>query len=367
MTILKTLAASVALAFLVGGVARDAGAEPLKCQKTIVRSLLKLKKAYLKKVARCVDKQNVGKVAGPCPDAATLLKVQNTRDKVIAKIANACPDPDLATLGFPATCAFEATATGIEADCAALPVDTPAEFAACLACWKQAELAEFVATLYASHAVEVCGGSLDETSPVCSELDCATPLPDQRDLGDTGENDCQKGIGRAGVKHLVQVEKILERCGLSGMTRSDCLADLAVQAKIDKAELKLETLIKKKCGNRDPVPSTPFCCRSGMGNACVAAATREDCELMGGDVQDNKECGVDNACHPSQGGQKLTWWSTCPISNTCPGTTLATLDDLIDCVDATVDEIADELLCIQFPTGWGPCPPDGSPSGAFLD
>jgi hypothetical protein len=32
--------------------------------------------------------------------------------------------------------------------------------------------------------------------------------------------------------------------------------------------------------------------------------------------------------------------------------------DRVDCVDATVDEITDELLCIQFATGWGPCPPD---------
>jgi hypothetical protein len=31
---------------------------------------------------------------------------------------------------------------------------------------------------------------------------------------------------------------------------------------------------------------------------------------------------------------------------------------VIACVDTTADEIAAELLCIQFPSGWGPCPPD---------
>ena len=356
---LKASFRALALLLAVCGIARHAAAEPMKCQKGIIRGMLKLKKTYLKKTAKCVDNQNVGKIAGPCPDAATALKIQQARDKVIAKIATSCPDPDLATLGFPGTCAFEATATGIEAQCAALPVTTPTEFATCLACWKEAELAELVATLYASHAVEVCGGSLDETSPACSELDCATPLPDQRDLGDTAENDCQKAIGKAGVKHLLQVEKVLEKCGLASRTRVDCLSDLAVQASIDKSELKLETLVKNKCGNRAPAPSTPFCCKTGgPGNACTAAATRDDCTAGGGTVQENKVCGMDNTCDPVPGGQKLAWWSTCPISDTCPGTALTTLDDLIDCVDATVDEITDELLCIQFATGWGPCPPD---------
>jgi len=224
-----------------------------------------------------------------------------------------------------------------------------------------------MATLYASHAVEICGGSLDETSPVCSDLDCTTPLPDQRDLGDTGENDCQVSIGKAGIKHLLTVEKILERCGLAGGTRASCLADLAVQANLDKAEQKLREGIHNKCGNRDPVPSVPFCCRTGMGNMCTAASTRDDCEMnLGGTVQDNKVCGMGGTCDPLPGMQRVTWWASCPESDTCPSTPVTTLDELIDCVDTTVDSISDELLCIQFPSGW-PCPADGSPSGAFVE
>jgi hypothetical protein len=350
-----TRLAHVTAAVLVALTASAASAEPVKCQKDIVKNLLKLKKTYLKKVAKCVDNQNLGKIAGPCPDAATALKVQVTRDKVVAKIALSCPDPDLATLGFPGTCDYGTTQTGIESQCAALPVTTPTEFAQCLACWKEAQLAEFIATLYASHAVEVCDGSL-QGSFVCSDLDCTTPLPDQRDLGDTGENDCQKAIGKAGVKHLVQVEKVFEKCGLAGNSRAFCEADLVVQAAIDKAELKLETAIKNKCGNRDPVPSTPWCCRTGVMNQCTALpATREDCELGGGTVQENKVCGGANTCDNAPGGQKLTWWSTCPRSDTCPGTALVTLEDLIECVDETADELAQHMLCVQFPAGWD-CP-----------
>jgi hypothetical protein len=346
-------------------IASSAQAEPVKCQATIVKELAKLKKQVLKRTEKCSDNQNVGKLPGPCPDATAQLKIQTARDKAIAKIALLCPDPDRTTLGFPANCAFEAVSSGIEGQCAALPVTNPTELATCLACWKQAELYEFTATLYASHAVEVCSGSLDETSPVCSDLDCTTPLPDQRDLGDTGENDCQKGIGKYGVKHLLKVEKILEKCGLAGGTRASCLADLLVQASIVKAETKLRDGIHNKCGNRDPVPSVPFCCQFGTGNACIAAATREDCENGGGNVKNNQTCGT--TCDPLMGGQKLTWWSNCPESSTCPGTAVTTLDELIDCVDATADDITQELLCLQFPSGW-PCPPaDGSPSMAFLD
>jgi hypothetical protein len=349
-------------------IASTAQAEPVKCQATIVKELAKLKKQVLKRTEKCIDNQNVGKISGPCPDADAQLKIQTARDKAVAKIALLCPDPDRTTLGFPTNCAFEAVSSGIEGQCAALPVTSANELATCLACWKQAELYEFVAALYASHAVEVCGGSLDETSPVCSDLDCTTPLPDQRNLGDTSENDCQKGIAKYGIKHLLKVEKILEKCALAGGTRASCLADLLVQANITKAETKLRDGIHNKCGNRDPVPSVPFCCRTGTGNACTAAATRDDCEnLLGGTVQNNKVCGVGNTCDPLPGQQQVTWWSNCPESSTCPGTAVTTLDELIDCVDSTADDITQELLCLQFTSGW-PCPPaDGSPSMAFLD
>ena len=157
------------------------------------------------------------------------------------------------------------------------------------------------------------------------------------------------------------------RCRTSpSRTRASCLADPVVQVNIGKSEQKLEDGILNKC-NRDPSPSVPFCCRTGVGNMCTAVATREDCEMIPlAAVRNNQECGMDGTCDPIPGQAKLTWWGTCPVSDACPGTPLTTLDDLIACVDTTVDEITDELLCIQVPSGWGPCPPDASPSGAFL-
>ena len=351
----------VGISLVLAVAASGVRAEPVNCQKQIVKNLLKFKKTYLKKVGKCVDNQNVGKLEGPCPDPATDLKLDATEAKIRLKIEVSCPSPDLTTLGFPTSCDYENTATGIESDCAALPATTPGELADCLMCWKGAELTEFLATLYASHASELCGGALDETSPKCSELDCATPLPSQHDLGDTGENDCQKAIGKAGIKHLVSVEKALEKCGLLGNDRATCLADETVMAALDKSELKLETVIKNKCGgNRDPIPDPPFCCRTGAGNSCSVAVDREDCEVnLLGEVQNGKTCNA-GSCDPVGGGnQSITWWSTCPINDSCDGT-LDTLDELIACIDTTADEMAAEMLCIQFPSGWGPCPPDAS-------
>ena len=333
-------------------------ADPPRCQTQVVRQLLRFKKVLLRLHERCLDNENLLRIPGPCPDAAALLKVQKINGKVVTSIAATCTMADLAALGFRSDCAYETATGGAEQTCAALPVTTPSEFAECLKCWKGAELREFIAILYASHALEECGGTLDESSPTCSDLDCATPLLDQRNLGDTSEGDCQRGIGKAGVKYLLNREKILEKCVLRGGTRASCLADLSVEAALEKQEAVKQLVIQKKCGQRDPAPSLPFCCRTGQGNECTAVpATREDCVAGGGTVQEGKTCNTgNNSCDPVGGpNQKITWWSNCPESDTCPGPVLSTRDDLVACVDSAADQIVDELLCLQFPLGW-PCP-----------
>src|SRR5262249_46591162 len=290
------------------------------------------------------DKENQGKLPGPCPDAATQLKIQKKSTAATAKISTSCTLGDLSALGFPGNCQFEAATQGKEAQCAALPVTTPAESSAWLQCWQAAEVDEFLAVLYASHALEVCGGSLGESAPNCSDLDFASPLPDQRNLGDTGENDCQVGIGKSGVKYLLTREKTLEKCALAGGTQATCLADLTLQVKLQKAEMKKQVLIQNKCGNRAPVPSPPFCCRTAMPQVCMAAASRDDCTMnLGGQVMENKTC-VAGMCQSQMGNQDITWWGVCPET----GSALASRNDLIACVDATADLIVDELLCLQF-------------------
>jgi hypothetical protein len=332
------------------------------CQVAIIKALAKYKKAYLKAHSKCLDLENKNSIVGDaCPDAVANAAVTKANVKAKEKIAAACTSvSQITTLGYRSDCAYEAATEGREGQCAALPVTSVDEFTECMKCWKGAELSEFLAILYASHANEVCGGDLGETSPVCSDLDCTSPLPDQRDLGDNSENDCQKGLGKAGIKYLLKREKILETCLLKGCAKEACLAgtcDAYATSAIllEKAEAAKVALINNKCGgNRTPDPGPAgFCCRCGQGNTCMVAADQATCEATAGcTVQLGKTCGVALTCEPSK---TLTWWNNCPESGSCPGAAVTTMDELISCVDTTADAIVDELLCFQFPGT--PCPP----------
>src|SRR5262249_49859114 len=147
--------------------------DPTTCQETIAKQLQRFKKTYLKSRVKCLRLENLGRIGGPCPDQTAQDKIDQTTLSVTASIAAACSLGDASMLGFAGDCALEAGTTGAEGDCAdplQHPVTTPEEFAQCLECWKAAEMSEFVALLFASHAQEECGGSLDETSPRCSGL-----------------------------------------------------------------------------------------------------------------------------------------------------------------------------------------------------
>jgi hypothetical protein len=339
--------------------AHPAQADSLGCHKVILKQLLKLEKTIVNAHVKCLKNENALKVPGPCPDPTAQLKIQSVTAAATSAIAGACTASDLTALGYPTDCIYESNTMGKEAACAALPVGTdPTQLAQCLECWTSAEATEYVAVLFASHANEVCGGDLSESSPVCSDLDCTSPVPDQRDL--TGsEGDCQLGIGKAGYKYMLKRLKTLEKCALAGGTQSSCLADLNVQASLLKFDEAKTNKIKKKCGNRAPNPSPPFCCKTGMANQCSAAISRDDCVMnFGGTVQEGKTCNM-GTCASVMGNQTVTWWGFCPESDTCPGTALSTLADLIACVDTTADAIGNELLCLQLRGNGGadwPCP-----------
>ncbi len=332
------------------------------CQKTIVQQLLKFEKTHLKSHIKCIDNENKGVIGGPCPDLAASAKIGIASSKASAKIAQKCTIAQITSLGYRSDCVYEDAFGGREGQCRALPVTTPDEFATCLKCWKGAESSELIALLYASHALEVCGGSVDEGSSVCSDLDCTTPLPEQHDLGATGENDCQRKIAKAGVLYALKRQKTIEKCLLAGGSKTSCLADPVVMLKLGKAETQKKTVIKNKCGNRAPSAAPSFCCQCGTGNQCMLIADRPTCEATTGCVvQEGKMCDGGNLkCMPTH---SITWWENCPEGDTCPGTALATMDDLIACVDTSADAITDELLALQFPTSYSvPTPSDVPPT-----
>ncbi|HLY38079.1 MAG TPA: hypothetical protein VKU61_08590 [Candidatus Binatia bacterium] len=356
----------IAAAILAVTFAAPAYADTAKCEKTLLSGLRKYKKTYLKAFEKCLDAENEGKISGTppvCPDTAAQVKIGTAASKINVKIDAACAPADLSGLGYGTTCALETAETPAETTCAGMSATTGAELAACLECWKAAELAEFIAIVYASHAVEVCG-ALDGSSTVCSELDCTTPQPNQDNLGNTAEETCQRAIAKAGIKYVLKSEKILESCGLAGHTHAQCL-DAMMNPKVvlalASADMKKGALIKSKCGNnRTPTASPPFCCRTGTGNACTVVATRPDClAIPGANVMEGKTCTAGTCSGGGPGS--ITWWENCPEGSTCPGPPVTTLNELINCVDTTADAIVGEMLCLQFPPGSGwDCPSEGS-------
>jgi hypothetical protein len=354
---------AAALVAAVIALATPAHADPFDCQRTMSKALQKYQLKYMKVQVKCLKLENRGVFAGPCPDVDSSAKIDEAAAKATAKIAGDCTPADLLALGFPTDCAYKASPAGAEAACAALPVLNgldidPTLLAQCLECWKTAELAEYMAILYPSHALGICAGTTSAQSSVCSDLECTTPLPDQRDLPDA-EGDCQHGIGKAGFKYLYKRERALEKCALSS-TRATCLADPTIQSILGKVEQSKFAKITSSCGSRDPAPSPPFCCKTGMANECTAAASRDDCVMnLGGEVQEDKTCGMGGTCDPTPGNKKITWWANCPESNMCPGTPLSTTNDLIDCVDVSADAAIDQLMCLVFRGNGGadwPCP-----------
>jgi hypothetical protein len=351
----RRLALSAVVAVTLVSTSAFAAADPnLICHKTVVKQLEKYKKAHLKSYQKCLDKQNKGDIAS-CLDTLSAAKLGVTAGKVGAAIAKKCTPTILTALGYRSDCQYGAATPGVGGTCAALPVTTATEFATCMECWKGAEFSRFIATIYASHAVEVCT-ALDDTSPACSALGCTSPTPEQRDLGDNAMNDCQRAIAKAGLNYLLKREKTLDKCMLAGGSYGSCLTDDKVEVTLGKLELQKETLIKKFCNNYEPVANAPFCCRTGMGQVCMAAVDRTDCttNLMG-TVQEGKTCDMGSCANIPGPGKALTWWEHCPTNSPCPGPTLGDIEGVIHCVDDVADGLVGNVLCLQFPNG-GACP-----------
>src|SRR5262249_10014322 len=92
----QLIAALVATTFLA--VAASAGADPVKCQKQIVKSLATYKKTFLKAHEKCLDKQNEGSLPGPCPDPVAAVKILTKKQAASDKIVGACAPADLTAL-----------------------------------------------------------------------------------------------------------------------------------------------------------------------------------------------------------------------------------------------------------------------------
>jgi hypothetical protein len=316
----------------------------------VASELRKYMKVYFLTQVECIYEVNDLHIPGPCPDAHARAIIGKSAARVHAALAATCSAEDLAALGYGSDCRRGADVpTGVQAACAALPLADGADLARCLLCWQDAWLGQYMAFTYASHAVDLCGGVLDDTSPTCMPLPCPAPLPDQRNLSDPPEDDCQRGIGRATTKFIMKRQQVLDACALSGRTRSDCLADPRVRLVLDTKLAQFRRVFARECEEQRPVLSSPFCCRCAVGGMCIDAADRPACEAAGCDVLEDFSCEAGACARLPQ--PVLTWWTHCPEGRVweCPGVPLASLDDMMNCIGSGTVHLVEELLCLRFP------------------
>src|SRR5215469_17531160 len=93
----STHIASLGGAFVLVAVVKIAYADPVVCQKQVIKTLASFKKISLTATEKCLDKENQGKLPGPCPDTATQLKIQKKSTSATDKISTSCTMGDLAT------------------------------------------------------------------------------------------------------------------------------------------------------------------------------------------------------------------------------------------------------------------------------
>jgi hypothetical protein len=312
-----TVAAGL-IALLADGA--QAQSDPLKCQRTLVKTATKFFKAKTKALQKCEEGKVKGKHGDTCPDATAPAgsagrkaadAIAKASSKLHAGIAKQCggpdklcgtPDDDLdvqADLGFPASCA------GLEGACAA-SLDDCADVATCLECLGE-------------HAVDrIIDRSYDGLASTSPSTQAAL-------------NGCQVAIGKATAQFALAKEKALAQCwdaryrGKHAAACPDANADPAsakdavkAAAKIAKAESKKIAKICKACG--------------GLGKRC-----RTDVGPVAGDgVADDfapPAIGFPSACDAVVVPAPLGVGAT-PAP--CGGT-VTTLEDLIRCIDCVAE------------------------------
>lgn len=286
-----------------------ARAEPIKCERTILKEASKFALAAMKASGKC-EEAKLKWVVDACPDEGTTAKVAKAGGKLRAAIAKACggadhdcstpaDDDSLAALGWPGTCPdFEGLGcTNALEDCD--------DLATCLECINRKIVERTIDLYYGDLKPSFPGGSL---------------------------NDCQVAIGKGAAGFFAAKAKALTKCWDARLTQkhSDaCLppaiGDGKYLAAIAKAETKKIVGICKACGGQD--------------QACGGSTDRSP--------------------------DDIGFTSHCPAVAACADV-VTDLTDLVGCVDcvsefATDCEVAVPRLA-PYPSGCGLAPPTPTPT-----
>lgn len=289
-----TLAYTVsALILLLAGGATPAPAQTtlsateLKCSSKLGKATAKLAATYLRDMSRCRGSVVAGKTTGPCPDAATLSRLQGAIDKVddtvtksctstctisgieciadslcppsgaISETCNGAPNGvlfDMGNLGFPGAVCEVAIGR---------PITRSADLAACITTLTQQSGSSLIDAIY---------GGLDDT--------VAGPKDVQR---------CLSAISKASQKLVSTVFKGVIKCRddiNKGKLKQDprvcAFSEEKLLSKIGKAKAKLRKSVDKRCESPAVLAALDVCGQGvgAMSNtsdvaSCIIDATIE--------------------------------------------------------------------------------------------
>ena len=254
------------------------GSDLNKCQVAIGKESAKLFATEAKTLVKCEDEVLKGKIAGPCPDAATHVAIDGATLQSADRVCTACGGGDKAcggsddlapaAIGFVASCPAVTVPGG--STCGG-PIEALSDLVACVDCVNSFENACLDAlAVPALKAYPVACGQLPTPTPTATATPTPTPTPSATPPAGPAAIRCQRTLAKE-TSRLVQtkIKKLAdcERAKLAGKLpeATDCPSDPGVAAALAKATGRLTAQIGKSCG--------------GANAACSAADTGGDADL----------------------------------------------------------------------------------------
>ncbi len=282
--------AAVSAVLVLG--AAPASADPATCRRAVNANLAKFVQAKLKILQKCEDAVVRGKIAGPCPDAATATKISRAAGKLRRVVSQRCggldrncglggDDETLASIGWDV-----GSCPGLETASCANPIADCNGVVDCIDCVGQAAV---------DRAVDLSYGSLIPSA-----------------VG-TALNRCQVTIGKSMARLYATRTQALAKCEdkvLAGAQAGPCPDAVKTVPKLARAATKAQVAICKACGGADRL-------------------------CGGGDDLTPAMIGFPASC------SAVTVPSGGPV---CAGA-IANLQDLVDCVGCVVQFKTD---CVDF-------------------
>ncbi len=230
---------------------------PRKCQAAIGKEATKFFAASSKALQLCEDQILQGKIAGPCPTAATRLAIGKAEALKVDHICKACGGADRAcggaddlspaTIGFVTSCPSVTVPGG--ASCGG-PIASLDDLVACVDCvtaYKAACL-DAVAVPGTKPYPAECG-----VQPTPTPTTTQTPSPTPTPPAGPAAVGCERVLVKEASRYVQTNVKAVggcERDKLAGKlpASTDCATDAKVQTVLAKAAARLNGHVAKSCG-----------------------------------------------------------------------------------------------------------------------